>query len=85
MSPATIANLERTMRAFVALVIKLEAIGDDPEFRHLITQAHYGGPTWEAELQEAQACLREAEALAGSPDSPDLEVPGAAVSPRASS
>ena len=80
MSPAAIANLGRTMRVFVALVAKLEAIGEDPEFRHLIEGARYGGPTWEKELSEAQACLREAEALAGSPKATDPEVPGSAVS-----
>jgi hypothetical protein len=89
-SPATIANLERTMRAFVALVTKLEAIGDDPEFRYVFTCAAmhgppYLGPTWEKELAEAQACLREAKALSSSPSSPNPEVPRAAISPRASS
>jgi hypothetical protein len=71
------------MRAFLALTAKLEAIGLDPEFRHLFETARYGGPTWETELEEAQACLREAQALASSPDSADPEVPGAAISPRA--
>jgi hypothetical protein len=85
MSPAFLANLERSMRAFVALVTKLEAIGDDPEFRHVFTlstiHGHpYGGPNWEAELSEAQACLREAEALASSPKATDAKVPGSAVS-----
>jgi hypothetical protein len=80
MSPAFLANLERTMRAFVALVTKLEAIGEDPEFRHLIEGARYAGPTWEAELSEAQACLREAATLAVTPDAANSEVPGAAVS-----
>jgi hypothetical protein len=85
MSPASIANLGRSMRAFVALVTKLEQIGDDPEFRHVFTlstiHGHpYGGPTWAAELSEAQECLREAEALTPSPGSPDPEVPRPAVS-----
>jgi hypothetical protein len=84
-SPAFLANLERSMRAFVALVAKLEAIGDDPEFRHVFTLATihghpYGGPNWGAELSEAKECLREAEALAGSPKATDPEVPGSAVS-----
>jgi hypothetical protein len=83
-SPATIANLERTMRAFVALVSKLELIGEDPEFRHIfrVSLHPYEGPTWEAELAEAQACLREAETLATGPQAADAEVPGAAVSER---
>jgi hypothetical protein len=82
MSPATIANLERTMRAFVALVTKLELIGEDPEFRHIfrVSLHPYEGPTWEAELAEAQACLREAKTLAMTPNAASNEVPGAAVS-----
>jgi hypothetical protein len=80
MSPAFLANLERTMRAFVALVAKLEAIGEDPEFRHLIEGAQYGGPTWEKELLEALACLREAESLGVTPNPASSEVPGSAVS-----
>jgi hypothetical protein len=86
-SPATIANLERTMRAFVALVTKLEAIGEDPEFIHIfrVSMHPYGGPTWEAELAEARACLREAEALAVTPEPASSEVPGSAISEGASS
>jgi hypothetical protein len=73
------------MCAFVALVRKLEQIGDDPEFRYVFTLAAmhgppYLGPHWEAELSEAQACLREAEALTNGPKAADFEVPGAAVS-----
>jgi hypothetical protein len=50
MNEAFLANLERTLRAFIRLVDKLEAEPDKER--------------WAAELTEAQACLNEARDLA---------------------
>ena len=53
MNARYLAHLERTLRAFVRLVNKLEALENSPD-----------SPLWQAELEESQAVLAEAREIA---------------------
>jgi hypothetical protein len=53
MNPMYLAHLERTLRAFVRLVNKLEQLENSPD-----------SPLWQEELKEAQAVLAQARKIA---------------------
>ena len=53
MNPMYLAHLERTLRAFVQLVQKLEALENSPD-----------SPLWREELKEAQIVLAQARKIA---------------------
>jgi hypothetical protein len=72
MNQEWVAHLERTLRAFVRLVDKLEEVGQSEEFARVfvfcaVHELPYRGPSWDRELKEAKEALAEAKRIANEP------------------